>query len=136
MEAAWLVGQEPWDSRAARLFEGENVSVLVAPRRGRSAAASNVWVTMIVRSGAVDEHGAVKVTLANARKAHEGQLDQRGCCVIRDVPDGAYWISVWRTRDRDDAERGATLSAGAVDRLDVGWPGAYSPLTASRARNA
>ena len=95
LEAAFLVGREPWDSTRARLFEGESVSVLVSSRRD-ATETSDVCVTVVAKAAALGEGGPVVVTLTSGDGSHSEQLDARGCCVIRGVPDGRYRIDMCR----------------------------------------
>jgi hypothetical protein len=101
LEAAHLVRRELWDSTRARLFEGAVVSVLMSSRVGDSPGVSDVWVTVMPTAVELDEAGPVEVTLTGADSSHAGRLNDRGCCVIRGVPDGRYRIDLCRAPDRD-----------------------------------
>jgi hypothetical protein len=109
LEAATLVGQELWDTTRAQLFEGESVSVLMSSRRGRVTDTSDVWVTVLARATAIDDGGPVAVTLTGIDGSRTERLDARGCCVIRDVPDGRYHIEMSRQPGPDRAGGAALL---------------------------
>jgi hypothetical protein len=99
LEAALLVGRELWDSTRAHLFEGKAVSVLMSSRRN-SSETSDVWITVLARTGAFDGAGPVTITLTSGEWSHAGRLDARGCCTIPDVPDGRYRIDLCRAPAR------------------------------------
>jgi hypothetical protein len=92
VEAARLVAGERWESTGARLFEGRSVSVILSPRRAR-AGVSDVWVTVLSRSPALD---SAVVTLDGAGCSRHGRLDARGQCVLRGVADGTYQVGFHR----------------------------------------
>ena len=109
LEAASLVGKALWDSTRAQLFEGESVSVLVSSRRGRTTDVSDVWVTVLAKATAIDNRGSVAVTLTGTDCSRSERLDARGCCVIRDLPDGRYHIDMSREPGPDPAGCAAVL---------------------------
>jgi len=109
LEAAFLVGREPWDSTRARLFEGESVSVLISSRRD-ATDTSDVRVTVVAKATALgDDDRPVAVTLTGGEGSHTERLDARGCCVIRGVPDGHYRIDMCRESGSDRGDYAAIL---------------------------
>jgi hypothetical protein len=108
LEAASLVGREPWDSTRARLFEGESVSVLISSRRD-ATDTSDVCVTVVAKAAALGDGGPVAVTLTGGDSSHTERLDGRGRCVIRGVPDGRYRIDMCRESGPDRGEYAAIL---------------------------
>ena len=108
VEAASLVGREPWDSTRARLFEGESVSVLMSSRRDANDT-SDVLVTVVAEVAALGDGGPVAVTLTGGEGSHTERLDARGCCVIRGVPDGRYRIDMCRESGPERGDYAAIL---------------------------
>jgi hypothetical protein len=104
VEAAVLVGREPWDSTRARFFESEGVSVLLSSRRRSRTGASDVWITVVAKGRGLTGGGPVTVTLAGSSGSRHGELDATGCCVIRDLPAGTYWIGVCRVHPSGGSE--------------------------------
>jgi len=107
VEAALLVRRELWDSTRARVFDGEDVMVLMSSRRD-SPGISDVWVTVMPKTAAL-AGGPVSVTLTGSDSCHAGRLDDRGCCVIHGVPDGRYRIDMCRAPERDRVRYGSVL---------------------------
>lgn len=98
LEAESLAGEELLDSTRARLFEGGAVSTFISPRR-TGEGRSEVSITLLPKSGALDPLDSVVVTLDGEQGRYEARLDVRGRCVVRDVPDARYRLRFWRATD-------------------------------------
>jgi hypothetical protein len=131
-EAASLVGQEPWHSTTAHLFEGHAVIVLLSPMRCRLPGTSDIQVTLLVkrRCGML---GSVAITMARHRSSYYGKLDAGGQCLIRDVPDGLYQLGLSRVPELGHPDDAPILPVPAECLGDSPcWTSGDGQVTATR----